>query len=121
MFFEKVLIQFLFFNALQGLPQEIRELIFLRIAPRDLLNCRVVCPQWNTEINGNPKLMKRVWSEVPAKTCIKMARKGNVDFFEAMVKWAPHPNPVNEEGATPLIKAAEKGHLEIFLLILEKI
>ena len=96
-----------------------REQIFLLITPTDLLKCRVVSPQWNTEINGNPKLMKRAWSEVPAKTCIKMARKGNVDFFAAMVKWAPHPNPVNEDGVTPLEEAAKKGRPKICQLIIE--
>ena len=80
------------------LSNELREMVFLLSQPKDIANCRMVCRQWNEEINGNCKLMKIIRSTIQISECFDMARKGNEYFFEAMVYWTPCPNKADVYG-----------------------
>ena len=77
--------------------------------------------------------MKKMWSCVTARKCIKEASNGNIEFFAMLTEFATDPNPTymgdfevfaNGEwcanGDTPLHNAAKNGHLEVCRLILDR-
>lgn len=129
------------------LPLELLHMIFKMLPPRDLTKCRSVCRQWNRVIRDEETLMGKIWYRVDyiqrmrqTERCIQEAGKGNVEFFRFLVDIAPapknrraakhldayksciapDPNPVDAGGWTPLHKVAEKGHLELYRLIMSK-
>ena len=102
----------------QVLPLEIRQMILKMLPPRELAKCRLICHQWNHEIQEVKMLMRKIWSNITAKRCIQEAINGNIEFFLALIEFAKDTNPSNKDGSTPLHEAAVNGHLELCRLIL---
>ena len=96
-------------------------MIFKMLPPRDLANCRVICRQWNLQIQEDKPLMRRIWSKITAESCIREARNGNIKFFSALTEFATDANPADKWGGTPLHTAALYGHLEVVRLILDSV
>ena len=107
--------------SIQVLPLELRQMIFKMLPARDLAKCRLICHQWNLEIQEDNMLMRKIWSNITAKKrWIQEAENGNYEFFLAMTEFAADPNPAGEYGCTPLHLTAMYGHLEVFQLLLER-
>ena len=108
------------FNV-QGLPPELRRIIFDFLPVEDVRNCRVVCHQWNKEISSAKPLMRMIWSVVPPSKCIAQAEAGNLPFFKQMMLFAANKNPTDSKGRTPLHKAAQLGRVPIFRLLMANV
>ena len=93
-------------------------MIFKMLPPRELAKCRLICHQWNHEILEVKMLMRKIWSNITAERCIQEARNGNIEFFLALMEFATDPNPSDEDGWTPLHRAAGNGYLEVCRLIM---
>ena len=104
------------------LPLELRRMIFGLLPPRDLAQCRLICRQWNCEINSDPMLMRKIWLGITSSSTkwmrmLQDAGNGYIEFFTALIKFAPDPNPADKLSKTLLHYAAECEHLEVFRLI----
>ena len=65
--------------------------------------------------------MRQIWSKITAKSCIREARNGNIEFFLALTEFATDANPADEWGGTPLHVAASEGRVEVVRLILDSV
>ena len=96
-------------------------MIYKMLPPIDLANCRLICREWNGQIQNNNMFMKKIWSIVTVRRRIEEAQNGNIEFVRALIEFATNPNQANQKGWTPLHEAAFEGHLEVCRLMLEKI
>ena len=65
--------------------------------------------------------MRQIWSKITAKSCIREARNGNIEFFSALTEFATDANPADKWGQTPLHVAATAGRVEVVRLILDSV